>query len=70
MSGTFFKVLVNDKDNGTYNITTAKESLCVRIPKNSLKEGENVISLEWLAGCDWIIWDYLKFSPVKKDEKL
>ncbi len=70
MSGAFFKVLVNNEDNGAYNVTSAKEPLRVRIPGSGLKEGENIISLEWLAGCDWIMWDYLKFNPVEEDEKL
>lgn len=66
ISGVFFEVRVNIQEKGTYNMTPAKEPLRILISKDSLREGENTISLQWLAGCDWVAWDYLKFGPVKK----
>lgn len=65
VSGVFFKVYINDKETGIYNVAAEKKPLHISIRKNTLKEGQNTIPLEWVSGSDWITWDYLKFGPVK-----
>ena len=64
VSGVFFKVVVNNQENGIYNVTIEKKPLRIAISKDILKEGQNTIRLEWVSGSDWVAWDYLKFGPV------
>ena len=66
ISGVFFRILVNGNEVETYNVKPRIEPLNILISKDMLRKGENTITLEWLAGCDWIGWDYIKFGHIKE----